>query len=75
MVAMLGEKGIKVKFFEWKFKEDMEFMLVEMTDSLTEREISALDLRIEKYPLLVMPKVHEEFVNPIIMKLQLELNF
>lgn len=42
---------------------------------MTEKDITALDLRVEKYPLLVMPKVHEEFINTIIMKLQIELNF
>lgn len=55
----MHEQKIGVKYYTWKMSEDMEYLLVELIEALSDHEISSLDLYIDRYPLLVAFKRHE----------------
>lgn len=72
----LAEKGIRVKSYDWKLKEDMEYMQVELFEAINMRELDVLDCRVEKYPLLVLPRLQDQKnVYQHILKHELEINF
>lgn len=67
---------MRVKSYDWKMKEDMEFMQLELIDSISVRDLEMVDCRIEKYPLLVIPRLQDhKNLNQHILKHQLEINF
>ena len=64
------------KGYEWKLKEDMEYLQIELYESATHREIEAMDLKIDKYPLLVLPKLLDSNnINQHILRHEMEISF
>ena len=69
---VLSERNIRVKSYEWKLREDMEYLQAELVESVSLREIEALDCKLDKYPLLVLPRLQEQsLIIPNILKHEL----
>ena len=67
---------MRVKSYDWKMKEDMEFMQLELIDSISVRDLEMVDCRIEKHPLLIIPRLQDhKNLNRHILKHELEINF
>lgn len=59
MVTALNERGVRTRGYEWRLKEDIEYLQVELYDYIIQKDIDCLDLKLDKYPLLILPKLQD----------------
>lgn len=57
-------------------KEDMEYLELDLNESISMEALSKMDLKIDKYPVLIIPKKsNDNFIKDEMLKAQIELNF
>ena len=67
----MADRGLRVRRWEWRFREDMEFANVELAEPIQYNEDEGMEMRIDRYHLLVVPRPHEDHFNELLLRRQI----